>query len=339
MRITQLGYLIEVKNNKERISALEELLARDKTAIRMRKAIITLLTSIDKRPIPPEYTVMYSIESIKKIINDRSAMFSLSKKRREEIAKKVSATISVEKKKSKQKGLVVERDIVLATSILRGLGLIEVFPKRNSWVAGLTVLGSIVKDYVASSSISDSKKIEALILASLPFSTKMRVVYGLYYMYGPDYAGFYATLKDKLFTYDPQRKIRYYDGVERLGLEILHELAMTMGGGSRMYISETQLLVKMLTGYLAQEKYGGNKAKLNDVFIALNYYFRYPHSNEFTYEAGAWEALAASKPRELDEIVKTYKLKEIRGLFEKLKQNYTIIEHQLRGLYGLPAKY
>jgi hypothetical protein len=346
LRITQLGYLIEVKNNKERISALEELLTRDKIAIRMRKAIITLLTSIDKQPIPPEYTVVYSIESIKKIINDRSAMFSLSKKRREEIAKKASATTSEKKKKSEQKKskrakkeLVVEKDITLATSILRGLGLIEVFPKGNSWVAGLTVLGSIVKDYVASSRISDSKKIEALILASFPFSTKMRVVYGLYYMYGPDYAGFYATLKDKLFTYDPQRKIRYYDGVERLGLEILHELAMTMSGGSRMYISETQLLVKMLTGYLAQEKYGGNKAKLNDVFIALNYYLRYPHSNKFTYEAGAWEALAASKPRELDEIVKTYKLKEIRGLFEKLKQNYTIIEHQLRGLYGLPAKY
>jgi hypothetical protein len=346
LRITQLGYLIEVENNEKRISALEKLLTKEKIAIRMRKAIITLLTSIDKRPILPEYTVVYSLESIKKITNDKSAMFSLSKKRREEIAKKASAASSEEKKKPKQKKskkakkeLVKEGDIALATSILRGLGLIEVFPRGNSWVAGLTVLGNIVKDYVASSRISDSKKIEALILTSFPFSTKMRVVYGLHYMYGPDYAGFYATLKDKLFTYDPHRKIRYYDGVERLGLEILYELVMTMGGGSRMYISETQLLVKMLTGYLAQRKYGGDKAKLNDVFITLNYYLRYPHSNKFTYEAGAWEALAASKPRELDEIVETYGLKEIRGLFEKLKQYYTVIEHQLRGLHGLPAKY
>jgi len=90
---------------------------------------------------------------------------------------------------------------------------------------------------------------------------------------------------------------------------------------------KTQLLVKVLTGYLAQEKYGGDKAKLNDVFIALNYYLRYPHSDKFTYEAGAWEALAASKPRELDEIVETYELKEIRGLFEKLRRNYTVIEY------------
>jgi hypothetical protein len=346
LRITQPGYLIEVENNKERISALEKLFTRENVAIRIRKAIITLLTSIDKQPIPPEYTVVYSIESIKKIINDKSAMFSLSRKRREEIAKKANAASSEEKKKSKQKKskkakkkLVKERDIALATSILRGLGLIEMFPRGNTWVAGLTILGDIVKGYVASSRISDSKKIEALILASLPFSTKTRVVYGLYYMYGPDYAGFYATLKDKLFTYDPYRKIRYYDGVERLGLEILHEVAMTMAGGSRMFVSETQLLVKTLTGYLVQKKYGEDKTKLNDVFVALNYYLRYPHSNKFTYEAGAWEALAASKPGELDEIVETYELKEIRSLFEKLKQNYTVIEHQLRGLYGLPAKY
>jgi len=346
LQIVQLGYLIAVKNNRGRISALEKLLTNEKKALGIRKAILTLFTSIDKQPIPPEYTVVYSPENIRKIINDRSVVFSLSKKKREEIAKKANTVGSGEKKKPKQmksrkieKELVNERDIALAANILRGLGLIEVFPRGNTWVAGLTMLGRIVKDHVASSRISDNKKIEALLLASLPFSTKMRLVYGLYYIYGPDYAGFYATLRDKLFAYDPKRKIRYYEGVERLGLEILYEVAITMAGGSRMYVSETQLLVRTLTGYLAQKKYSGDKTRLNEVFITLNYYLKYPHSSKFAYEAGAWEALTAGSPRELDEVIEKYKLGEIRDLFEKLKQDYVAIEYQLRGLYGLPVKY
>jgi hypothetical protein len=316
-----LGNLVELTERvAERASIVEKLFTDRKEARELRAAMLSLLDSMTKPAIPAAYTALFSLDAIDRVARATWCVFDLRGKLEEVVTKGVA-----------------REDLVLATLLLRGMGMVEVYRLDGCrWIIGLTALGELVKDALAASQAqcaTDLEKVEAMLLSSLPFSTKMRVVYGLMYMHGVDYPAWYSTLRNTVFGYDPKLKIYYYYGIERAALEVLYELALTRRGASERFISETQLLADLLFGYL-EAKYGGDKKKLNEVFVVLNKHIRRPHVKEH-YEAGAWEALAQTVAKELDEVVMSYRLERMRGLFDKLRAKFEEIEFQFQGLNGL----
>jgi hypothetical protein len=311
------------EGNIKRINVLENIFVVRKGGItgrRLRAALFTMLSSLEKPPIPD--CPMYWADGIHKIVKEKVTVTMITRRFFEKLAK--------------DKG-VHEGDLEVALHILRGLGLLEVFRSGNVRFVGLTRLGSVVRDFVKDESLPEYVRLHALIISSFPFSTKMRVVYGLYYMHGIGYGGFYATLRDKLFAYDWERKFRYYDGVERLALEVAEEMVLTRAGSSKLYISETQLLTKLLEGYL--KVFNGSKQKLNELFRAVNKQLRYKHHDKFTYESAAWEALRPGAYVELADILREYGLTQLQQLIDSLDREFTAIEYQLYCLNGLPVKF
>lgn len=110
---------------------------------------------------------------------------------------------------------------------------------------------------------------------------------------------------------------------------------LTEAGRSSEYISEIQLLIKVLEEFL--KLFDNDRHELNELFKALNKYARYTHSNKFPYYVAAWDALASSTREGLDEILERYNLLKLKPLIEILEKKFAVIEHQLRGLYGLRA--
>jgi hypothetical protein len=217
--------------------------------------------------------------------------------------------------------------------ILRGLGHIELLYWKNQRYAILTPLGEAVRDFVKDERIPENARLHALIISSFPFSTKMRVVYGLYYMHGVGYGGFYATLKDKIFRYDWERKLWYYEGVERLALEVLMEMAFTQAGHSEKAVSETELLTMLLDTYAMQ--FGG-KHQLNELFRAVNHHLRFKHHDKFSYEVASWEALAVGFYLSLDKALEKHGLTALWPLIDRLDKEFASIEYTLYCLYMLP---
>jgi hypothetical protein len=220
-----------------------------------------------------------------------------------------------------------------ALRILRGLGHVELLYWKNQRHAILTPLGWAVRDFVKDERIPEKVRLHALIISSFPFSTKMRVVYGLYYMYGIDYGGFYATLKDKVFRYDPKTRKPYYEGVERLALEILMEMVFTRAGHSEKAVSETEILTMLLDTYAMQ--FGG-KQQLNELFRAVNHHLRFKHHDKFGYEVATWEALATGSYLSIDKALEMYGLTALRPLIDRLDKEFASIEYTLYCLYMLP---
>jgi hypothetical protein len=220
-----------------------------------------------------------------------------------------------------------------ALRILRGLGLVELLYWKNQRYAILTPLGEVVRDFVKDERLPEDARLHALIISSFPFSTKMRVVYGLYYMHGVGYDGFYATLKDKIFRYDWERKLWYYEGVERLALEVLMEMVFTRAGYSEKAVSETELLTMLLDVYAL--RFGG-KQRLNELFRAVNHHLRFKHRDKFNYEVAAWEALAPGVYLILDKVLEEHGLTALRPLIDRLDKEFASIEYALYCLYMLP---
>ena len=324
MSIPSIGFVARKEEVYSKIRLLEALFKYRKEQVsKLQKSLINLLLYIDKPPIPSDYTILFSADSISKIVNDKSIMFQISKAKKEEFLKKAG---------------ISESQYLIALRVLRGLGLLEIFKKGNVSVTGLTKLGYVVREFITSKKrLSFKDMLSAMIISSFPFSTKMRLIYGLYYMNGEDYPGFYRTLRAYLFEYHPNTKQRYYDGIERLGLEVLDEMVLTKAAQSNVYVSETEILVKLLKGYLAI--FDDDISKLNELFRSVNKSLRYLHSDKFTYESAAWEALSSGPYTDLNETLKKYKLNELKPLLSTLKEKFEEIEYQLQGLYKLPVKY
>jgi hypothetical protein len=315
--------VLSLEGNVKRVNALENIFEVKRGGIvgrRLRAALLAMLSSLEKPPIPD--CPMYWADGISKIVGEKVAVTMITRRFFERLAK--------------ERG-VHEGDLEVALHILRGLGLLEIFRLGNLRFAGLTRLGSIVRDFVRDESVPEHVKLHALVVSSFPFSTKMRVVYGLYYSHGVSYSGFYATLRDKLFAYDWERKFRYYEGVERPALEVMEEIVLTRAGSSRQYVSETQLLIKLLEGYL--KVFNGNKERLNELFRAVNKQLRYKHHHRFTYESAAWEALSPGAYVELADILREHGLTQLQRLVDSLDREFTAIEYQLYCLNGLPVKF
>jgi hypothetical protein len=315
--------IVSLKGNIKRVNALENIFVVKRgniTGRRLRVALLTMLSSLEKPPIPD--CPMYWADGIDKIVKEKVTVTMVTRRFFEKLAKDKS---------------VHERDLEIALHILRGLGLLEIFRLGNLRFAGLTKLGGVVGNFIRDEGIPEHVKLHALIISSFPFSTKMRVVYGLYYMHGASYSGFYATLRDKLFAYDWERKLRYYEGVERLALEVMEEIVLTRAGSSGRYVSETQLLTKLLEGYL--KVFNGSKERLNELFRAVNKQLRYKHSERFAYESTAWEALRPGAYSELKDILQNYGLAQLQKLVDSLDREFTAIEYQLYCLNGLPVKF
>jgi hypothetical protein len=227
----------------------------------------------------------------------------------------------------------------VALRILRGLGHIEIFYWKGTRYAGLTPLGGVVRDFVTDESVPRHVKTHALILSSLPFSTKMRVVYGLYYIYGLDYGGFVATLiSTTIFGYDPDLGIYPYADVGRLALEVLAEMKLTRAGRSERAISETEILAMLLEAYTRQ--FGGRASFNEAIFVPLNEKLRYEYYrfNRTMYKVAAWKALEV-KPAptmKLDEALKRYNLTDLQPLIKRLGEKFEDIERILRCLYPMP---
>jgi hypothetical protein len=227
----------------------------------------------------------------------------------------------------------------VALRILRGLGHIEIFYWKGTRYAGLTPLGGVVRDFVKDESVPRHVKTHALILSSLPFLTKMRVVYGLYYIYGLDYGGFVATLRSTtVFGYDPDLGIYPYAGVERLALEVLAEMRLTNAGRSERAVSETEILAMLLETYTRQ--FGGKTSFNETIFVPLNEKLRYEYYYWFgrtMYKVAAWKALEA-KPAptmKLDEALKRYNLTDLQPLIKRLGEKFGDIERVLHCLYSM----
>jgi hypothetical protein len=225
----------------------------------------------------------------------------------------------------------------VALRILRGLGHIEIFYWKGTRYAGLTPLGGVVRDFVVDESVPRHVKTHALILSSLPFLTKMRVVYGLYYIYGLDYGGFVATLKSTMILgYDPGLGIHPYADVERLALEVIAEIKLTKAGRSKRAISETEILAMLLETYTRQ--FGGRASFNETIFVPLNEKLRYNYYFNYTMrEVAAWKALEA-KPAptmKLDEALKRYNLTDLQPLIKRLEEKFGDIERILRCLYSM----
>jgi hypothetical protein len=315
--------VVRLEGNVKRVNALENIFATKRGSVavrRLRVALLATLSSLEKPPIPDCPT--HWADGINKIVKEKVAVTMITRRFFEKLAK--------------ERG-VHEGDLEVALHILRGLGLLEVFRSGNVRFAGLTRLGSVVRDFVGDEGLPEYVKLHALIISSFPFSTKMRAVYGLYYMHGVSYSGFYATLRDKLFAYDWERRLRYYEGVERLALEVMGEIVLTRAGSSKLYVSETQLLTKLLEGYL--KVFNGGKEGLNELFRAANKQLRYEHSERFAYESAAWEALRPGAYPELKDILRNYGLAQLQKLVDSLDMEFTAIEYQLRCLNGLPVKF
>jgi hypothetical protein len=217
--------------------------------------------------------------------------------------------------------------------ILRGLGHVELLYWKNQRYAILTPLGEVVRDFVKDERIPENARLHALIISSFPFSTKMRVVYGLYYMHGVGYGGFYATLKDKIFRYDWERKLLYYKGVERPALEVLMEMAFTRAGHSEKAVSETELLTMLLDMYA--QRFGG-KQRLNELFRAVNHHLRFKHHDKFDFEVAAWEALGPGVYPILDKVLEEHGLTSLRPLIDRLEKEFARIEYTLYCLCMMP---
>ena len=315
--------VVRLEGNVKRVNALENIFAAKRgnvTVRRLRVALLATLSSLEKPPIPD--CPMHWADGINKIVKEKVTVTMITRRFFEKLAK--------------ERG-VHEGDLEVALHILRGLGLLEVFRSGNVRFAGLTRLGSVVRDFVGDEGLPEHVKLHALIVSSFPFSTKMRAVYGLYYMHGVSYSGFYATLRDKLFAYDWERRLRYYEGVERLALEVMGEIVLTRAGSSKLYVSETQLLAKLLEGYL--KVFNGGKEGLNEFFRAVNKQLRYEHSERFAYESAAWEALRLGACPELKDVLRNYGLAQLQKLVDSLDMEFTAIEYQLRCLNGLPVKF
>ncbi len=315
--------VLSLEGNVKRVNALEDIFVARRgniTVRRLRAALLTMLSSLEKPPIPD--CPMYWADGIAKVVREKATVTAVTGRFLEKLAK--------------GKG-VHEGDLEVALHVLRGLGLLEVFRLGNLRFAGLTKLGSVVRDFIRDEGVPEHVKLHALIISSFPFSTKMRVVYGLYYMHGASYSGFYATLRDKLFAYDWERKFRYYEGVERLALEVMEEIVLTRAGSSGRYVSETQLLTKLLEGYL--KAFNGSKEKLNELFRAVNKQLRYKHHDKFTYESAAWEALSPGAYVELADILRERGLTQLQKLIDSLDREFTAIEYQLYCLNGLPVRF
>ena len=317
MNYTHLGYVIELRGNVKRLEYLRKVFTRSKKqgVQNLRKAILTILTSMELPTIPG--TPAFSARTVENITKDRTALQKLTKKNIEVFARKEGITL---------------QDSVFALRILRGLGLVEVFYRDNKSMIGLTRLGRVVRDFLVKAKVGKLglKEITSTILASLPFSTKMRVIYGLYYIYGPDLRGFYNTLRSHLFGDN-------YRGLEKLGLEVLYEIALTRAKSINVmtkedYISDTHLLITLLESFL--ELYEGRIERFNEVFKAINMYIRYPHFKDYRYRVAVWEALESETHLELNEVLEKYKLTYIRPLINMLLENFMSIEEQLRSLYG-----
>jgi hypothetical protein len=315
--------MVSLKGNIKRVNALENIFAARRGSItvrRLRTALLTMISSLEKPPIPE--CLMYWADGIAKVVKEKATVTMITRRFFKKLAKGRD---------------VHEGDLEIALHILRGLGLLEIFRLGNLRFAGLTRLGSVVRDFVRDEGVPEHVKLHALIISSFPFSTKMRVVYGLYYMHGVSYSGFYATLRDKLFAYDWEKKFRYYDGVERIALEVMEEMVLTGAGSSKLYISETQLLTKLLEGYV--KVFNGSKQKLNELFRAVNKQLRYKHHHRFTYESAAWEALSPGAYVELADILREYGLTQLQQLIDSLDREFTAIEYQLYCLNELPVKF
>jgi len=318
-----LEAVVRLEGNVKRVNALENIFAAKRGSVavrRLRAALLAVLSSLEKPPIPD--CPMYWADGINKIVKEKVAVTMITRRFFEKLAK--------------ERG-VHEGDLEVALHMLRGLGLLEVFRSGNVRFAGLTRLGSVVRDFVGGEGLPEHVKLHALIISSFPFSTKMRAVYGLYYMHGVSYSGFYATLRDKLFAYDWERRLRHYEGVERPALEVMEEIVLTRAGSSKLYVSETQLLTKLLEGCL--KAFNGGKEGLNELFRAVNKQLRYKHSERFAYESAAWEALRPGAYPELKDILRNYGLARLQKLVDSLDMEFTAIEYQLRCLNGLPVKF
>ncbi len=239
----------------------------------------------------------------------------------------------------------------IAYRILRGFGLIELFYWKGPWHTGLsrysllTPLGALIRGLIEGKKILPAYAARAVVYSSLIFTTKARIVFDLYFKHHLDTRKFYETVKNRLFgepvkgrvnPHDREARATYYEGAEKLALEILHEMMLTQGGTSDKFISETEILARFMDNF--SDATFPSKRQFANVFEALNRQFRYKHRDRFIYGVGAWETLEAADRISLDQLLGVHELSHLRPLFERLDKEFANIESILQCFYGLPLK-
>jgi septum formation topological specificity factor MinE len=319
-----LENLIPVKNNKRKIPLIDELFSTPHKSLkkgkkkqsnamikyRLQKILLLSLQNLKKEPIPSEYTISLTKDNLDKIRKSRTVGESL-KKFMMELKKELNAS---------------KTEINISLRLLKGLGYIEIGEYKGYRIF-LTMLGNILKKFISK---KEYNRLDVLVIPSFAFTTKARLVYGLYYSLGSDFKAWYNALRRDLF------EDKLY-GMERIASEVLHEIVLSDAGRSPNYYPESILLVNIFSGL---NKAHGNK--LIDIFRTLNKYVRFEWSNKmptrFPYKAGAWEALEILDYPNIKQI-EEYMGLNLEPLINELKENFEIIENQLIGLYGFPRWY
>jgi len=332
----RIGFLIPSEGNKVRVKSIEsmcKLLRRKKAEaldvrsrknypILLRYELAALLASTGKEPIPG-YVHFITAEVLDKVLSEKFSVKSFADLVRDVRTALASMGLSVGES-------ALKNDLNILVHLLRGLGCVEIFEKGGKRYVALTKLGAALREILGSQPTEREIAIAALI--STAFSTKARVVFGLFGSMGLSPQNYYVTLRRGALAWGREPS---YEGMERVALEVLAELHLTNAFSSEKYISESQLLLQLFKGL--QGYYGD---RFVEAFKAVNGELRYPNVKpDARYRAGAWDLLQPGSVPSVDEVEEKCKMKGLKKAVESIRDNYAEIEHQMVALYGLVARF
>jgi hypothetical protein len=331
-----MGFLIPRRGNETRVEGIELMC---KPRIRRRKALsrksrkdmpvflryelAALLASAGKDPIPG-YVHFVTAEIIDKILSEKYIIKNFA-----ELVRDVRSTlVSMGLPEVGERSL--REDLNVLAHLLRGLGCIEIFEKGAVKYVAPTKLGATLRDVLGLQ--PTEKEIAIASLISTAFSTKARVVFGLYGSLGLSPQNYYVTLRRTALVW---REGPNYEGMERVALEVLGELHLTNAFSSEEYVSEAQLLLQLFRGL--HDRYGDC---LIEAFKAVNRDLRFPNVKpDEKYRAGAWDLLQPGTVSSVKEIEEKCGLRGLKNALDSIRDKFVEIEQQMVALYGLVERF
>lgn len=250
------------------LQRLSEITIRERRSVYKKKLVNGLLSIISHdglKPIPPgSLTSFYNMDFVTSIARSKGhpTLKTISEYAKKEVVKKLEAMRTMRRRKRQRIG---EKPINMLLSIMRGFGLIEVVPWRNTFKVTLTHLGEAVratiKEHDLFRRLKEADKVTIVLFSGLLFPTKARLLYLT--MKTPGYhdkSDYYTLIRSKLMHGD-------LHGYEKLAWEVLEELVVIRGRKADKYASQSELILHVLESideYPGFEtfKYYANKIKL-----------------------------------------------------------------------------
>jgi len=307
---TELGVLFSA-NRYGKLLNMVERIAIPRAGAKIRNSITATLQQIAGAPVPADFYI-YDVDTVKKLLKRRDLLTPINKKFYDKLYKSDFS----------------KNHIDLSLRLLKSFGYIEILEDYKGRYALLTILGDLVKSHIENISKKRRKGatlnvLLTLVLPGLIFSTKARVIFGLYYSLDHDLKSYYTSLATRIFGVE-----RRYEGLERSALEVLNEIILTRGGMSRSYISETAVLIRLFSGL--RKVYGDD---LFELFRASNIYVRSRYERSYRIDIAVWDIMSTSPRLNVTDFEKKYNV-ELTALLDKLVEKFEVAETQLRIING-----